>query len=179
MVIYCSSFFLINRALKFISFPLMYQVQCPLEVVNLRASRDLAVLDLSYKFGTAVVPLLPCFYCVFIVKDHSSPIFYFNSRLMSNYGSQLFLINFCSRFQYPLMNFSPSGNHCQAHLWSFKKLWASRWTYISIFYPFSTSSYLLMISLKIIWTFLLLVWSFTINNYAWTYFMFEVVSKDK
>ncbi|XP_042451765.1 AP-2 complex subunit alpha-1-like isoform X1 [Zingiber officinale] len=31
------------------------QVQCPLEVVNLRASRDLAVLDLSYKFGTAVV----------------------------------------------------------------------------------------------------------------------------
>ncbi|CAL9153946.1 unnamed protein product [Musa hybrid cultivar] len=31
------------------------QVQCPLEVVNLQASRDLAVLDFSYKFGTAVV----------------------------------------------------------------------------------------------------------------------------
>ncbi|KAJ8499682.1 hypothetical protein OPV22_010234 [Ensete ventricosum] len=31
------------------------QVQCPLEVVNIRASRDLAVLDFSYKFVTAVV----------------------------------------------------------------------------------------------------------------------------
>ncbi|XP_038977047.1 AP-2 complex subunit alpha-1-like isoform X2 [Phoenix dactylifera] len=31
------------------------QVQCPLEVVNLRASRDIAVLDFSYKFGTTVV----------------------------------------------------------------------------------------------------------------------------
>ncbi|XP_020093761.1 AP-2 complex subunit alpha-2-like [Ananas comosus] len=31
------------------------QVQCPLEVVNLRASRDIAVLDFSYTFGTAVV----------------------------------------------------------------------------------------------------------------------------
>ncbi|XP_043724964.1 AP-2 complex subunit alpha-1-like [Telopea speciosissima] len=31
------------------------QVQCPLEVVNLRPSRDVAVLDFSYKFGTAVV----------------------------------------------------------------------------------------------------------------------------
>ncbi|XP_072988397.1 AP-2 complex subunit alpha-2-like [Typha latifolia] len=31
------------------------QVQCPLEVVNHRASRDIAVLDFSYKFGTAVV----------------------------------------------------------------------------------------------------------------------------
>ncbi|KAJ4744633.1 AP-2 complex subunit alpha-2 [Rhynchospora pubera] len=31
------------------------QVQCPLEVINLRASRDVAVLDFSYKFGTAVV----------------------------------------------------------------------------------------------------------------------------
>nr|XP_043631643.1 AP-2 complex subunit alpha-2-like [Erigeron canadensis] len=31
------------------------QVQCPLEVVNLRASRDVAVLDLSYKFGTKLV----------------------------------------------------------------------------------------------------------------------------
>ncbi|XP_043704839.1 AP-2 complex subunit alpha-1-like [Telopea speciosissima] len=31
------------------------QVQCPLEVVNLRPSRDLAVLDFSYKFGTTVV----------------------------------------------------------------------------------------------------------------------------
>ncbi|XP_072962423.1 AP-2 complex subunit alpha-2-like isoform X1 [Typha angustifolia] len=31
------------------------QVQCPLEVVNLRASRDVAVLDFSYKFGTAMV----------------------------------------------------------------------------------------------------------------------------
>ncbi|URE08161.1 Alpha adaptin AP2, C-terminal domain, partial [Musa troglodytarum] len=29
------------------------QVQCPLEFVNLRASRDVAVLDISYKFGTA------------------------------------------------------------------------------------------------------------------------------
>ncbi|KAK6144275.1 hypothetical protein DH2020_021095 [Rehmannia glutinosa] len=31
------------------------QVQCPLEVINLRPSRDLAVLDFSYKFGTQVV----------------------------------------------------------------------------------------------------------------------------
>ncbi|WOL06225.1 AP-2 complex subunit alpha-1-like [Canna indica] len=31
------------------------QVQCPLEVVNVRASRDLAVLDFSYAFGTAMV----------------------------------------------------------------------------------------------------------------------------
>ncbi|GAA0149720.1 membrane traffic protein [Lithospermum erythrorhizon] len=31
------------------------QVQCPLEVVNLRPSRDVAVLDFSYKFGTYVV----------------------------------------------------------------------------------------------------------------------------
>ncbi|XP_042482805.1 AP-2 complex subunit alpha-1-like [Macadamia integrifolia] len=31
------------------------QVQCPLEIVNLRPSRDLAVLDFSYKFGTIVV----------------------------------------------------------------------------------------------------------------------------
>ncbi|KAJ4979568.1 hypothetical protein NE237_010348 [Protea cynaroides] len=31
------------------------QVQCPLEVVNLRPSRDVAVLDFSYKFGTTVV----------------------------------------------------------------------------------------------------------------------------
>ncbi|KAK1322643.1 AP-2 complex subunit alpha-1 [Acorus calamus] len=30
------------------------QVQCPLEVVNLRPSRDLAVLDFSYKFGIMV-----------------------------------------------------------------------------------------------------------------------------
>nr|GEV22945.1 AP-2 complex subunit alpha-1-like isoform X2 [Tanacetum cinerariifolium] len=31
------------------------QVQCPLEVVNLRPSRDVAVLDFSYKFGTTLV----------------------------------------------------------------------------------------------------------------------------
>ncbi|KAH7688704.1 Clathrin adaptor alpha/beta/gamma-adaptin appendage Ig-like subdomain-containing protein [Dioscorea alata] len=31
------------------------QVQCPLEVVNLRASRGVAVLDFSYKFGTIAV----------------------------------------------------------------------------------------------------------------------------
>lgn len=31
------------------------QVQCPLEVVNLRPSRDVAVLDFSYKFTTTVV----------------------------------------------------------------------------------------------------------------------------
>ncbi|KAK9690130.1 hypothetical protein RND81_09G107100 [Saponaria officinalis] len=31
------------------------QVQCPLEVVNLRPSRDVAVLDFSYKFGTSMV----------------------------------------------------------------------------------------------------------------------------
>lgn len=31
------------------------QVQCPLEVVNLRPSRDVAVLDFSYKFGTYLV----------------------------------------------------------------------------------------------------------------------------
>lgn len=31
------------------------QVQCPLEVVNMRPSRDVAVLDFSYKFGTTVV----------------------------------------------------------------------------------------------------------------------------
>ncbi|MFS8011658.1 putative clathrin/coatomer adaptor, adaptin-like, coatomer/calthrin adaptor appendage [Helianthus anomalus] len=31
------------------------QVQCPLEVVNLRPSRDVAVLDFSYKFGTNLV----------------------------------------------------------------------------------------------------------------------------
>ncbi|XP_010278259.1 PREDICTED: AP-2 complex subunit alpha-1-like isoform X2 [Nelumbo nucifera] len=31
------------------------QVQCPLEVVNLRPSRDVAVLDFSYKFGTIMV----------------------------------------------------------------------------------------------------------------------------
>ncbi|WOG95938.1 hypothetical protein DCAR_0415267 [Daucus carota subsp. sativus] len=31
------------------------QVQCPLEVVNLRPSRDLAVLEFSYKFGTDLV----------------------------------------------------------------------------------------------------------------------------
>ncbi|XP_077241206.1 AP-2 complex subunit alpha-1-like [Tasmannia lanceolata] len=31
------------------------QVQCPLEVVNIRPSRDVAVLDLSYKFGTTMV----------------------------------------------------------------------------------------------------------------------------
>ncbi|KAJ8750284.1 hypothetical protein K2173_014199 [Erythroxylum novogranatense] len=31
------------------------QVQCPLEVINLRPSRDVAVLDFSYKFGTNMV----------------------------------------------------------------------------------------------------------------------------
>ncbi|GAB4824774.1 hypothetical protein Ancab_007640 [Ancistrocladus abbreviatus] len=31
------------------------QVQCPLEVVNLRPSRDVAVLDFSYKFATSLV----------------------------------------------------------------------------------------------------------------------------
>ncbi|OWM68960.1 hypothetical protein CDL15_Pgr025147 [Punica granatum] len=31
------------------------QVQCPLEVTNLRPSRDIAVLDFSYTFGTSVV----------------------------------------------------------------------------------------------------------------------------
>ncbi|KAJ8551955.1 hypothetical protein K7X08_028398 [Anisodus acutangulus] len=31
------------------------QVQCPLEVVNLRPSRDVTVLDFSYKFGTHLV----------------------------------------------------------------------------------------------------------------------------
>ncbi|GMI74329.1 hypothetical protein like AT5G22780 [Hibiscus trionum] len=31
------------------------QVQCPLEVVNLQPSRDIAVLDFSYKFGTDMV----------------------------------------------------------------------------------------------------------------------------
>ncbi|KAL9244571.1 hypothetical protein vseg_018338 [Gypsophila vaccaria] len=31
------------------------QVQCPLEVVNLHPSRDAAVLDFSYKFGTSMV----------------------------------------------------------------------------------------------------------------------------
>jgi AP-2 complex subunit alpha len=31
------------------------QVQCPLEIVNLRPSRDVAVLDFSYKFGTNMV----------------------------------------------------------------------------------------------------------------------------
>ncbi|KAL1817030.1 hypothetical protein DCAR_0521449 [Daucus carota subsp. sativus] len=31
------------------------QVQCPLEVVNLRPSRDVAVLEFSYKFGTDMV----------------------------------------------------------------------------------------------------------------------------
>jgi AP-2 complex subunit alpha len=31
------------------------QVQIPLEVVNLRASRDVAVLDFSYTFGTSLV----------------------------------------------------------------------------------------------------------------------------
>jgi AP-2 complex subunit alpha len=30
-------------------------VQIPLEVVNLHASRDVVVLDFSYKFGTALV----------------------------------------------------------------------------------------------------------------------------
>ncbi|XP_059659340.1 AP-2 complex subunit alpha-1-like [Cornus florida] len=36
------------------SIPPRAQVQCPLEVVNLRPSRDVAVLDFSYKFGTYV-----------------------------------------------------------------------------------------------------------------------------
>ncbi|KAL9252777.1 AP-2 complex subunit alpha-2-like protein [Drosera capensis] len=31
------------------------QVQCPLEVINLRPSRDVAVLDFSYKFSTSLV----------------------------------------------------------------------------------------------------------------------------
>ncbi|KAL1200907.1 AP-2 complex subunit alpha-2 [Cardamine amara subsp. amara] len=31
------------------------QVQCPLEVMNFRPSRDVAVLDFSYKFGTSLV----------------------------------------------------------------------------------------------------------------------------
>ncbi|KAL4591648.1 hypothetical protein LXL04_004618 [Taraxacum kok-saghyz] len=31
------------------------QVQCPLEIVNIRPSRDVAVLDFSYKFGTVLV----------------------------------------------------------------------------------------------------------------------------
>ncbi|KAJ0020611.1 hypothetical protein Pint_31991 [Pistacia integerrima] len=31
------------------------QVQCPLEIMNLRPSRDVAVLDFSYKFGTNMV----------------------------------------------------------------------------------------------------------------------------
>lgn len=34
------------------------QVQCPLEVVNLRPSRDVAVLDFSYKFGIDMVLLI-------------------------------------------------------------------------------------------------------------------------
>lgn len=33
-------------------------MQVPLEVANLRASRDVAVLDFSYTFGTAMVILL-------------------------------------------------------------------------------------------------------------------------
>ncbi|OIW15799.1 hypothetical protein TanjilG_04334 [Lupinus angustifolius] len=31
------------------------QVQCPLEVINLRPSRDVAVVDFSYKFGNDMV----------------------------------------------------------------------------------------------------------------------------
>lgn len=34
---------------------LMTQVQCPLEVTNLNPSRDVAVLDFSYKFGNDMV----------------------------------------------------------------------------------------------------------------------------
>jgi len=39
-------------------------VQVPLEVANLRASRDVAVLDFSYTFGTSLVILL-CYHIFF------------------------------------------------------------------------------------------------------------------
>ena len=39
-------------------------MQVPLEVANLRASRDVAVLDFSYTFGTSLVILL-CYHIFF------------------------------------------------------------------------------------------------------------------
>ena len=44
---------------------LVVQVQCPLEIVNLRPSRDVAVLDFSYKFGNNMVLLsvISMFFC--------------------------------------------------------------------------------------------------------------------
>jgi len=40
-------------------------VQCPLEVVNLRPSRDVAVLDFSYKFGNNMVLHISVLYVFF------------------------------------------------------------------------------------------------------------------
>lgn len=49
----CFQILIVN---KFIFFPLLIaQVQCPLEVINLHPSRDVAVLDFSYKFGNDMV----------------------------------------------------------------------------------------------------------------------------
>ncbi|KAJ0968000.1 hypothetical protein J5N97_024917 [Dioscorea zingiberensis] len=50
-----SSTFEIGLSMVPETIPPRAQVQCPLEVVNLQASRDVAVLDFAYKFGTTAV----------------------------------------------------------------------------------------------------------------------------
>ncbi|KAL5981948.1 hypothetical protein ACLOJK_016015 [Asimina triloba] len=47
--------FLDLRSNSLMKSSVLVQVQCPLEVVNLRPSRDVAVLDFSYKSGTTMV----------------------------------------------------------------------------------------------------------------------------
>ena len=50
-------------------------MQVPLEVANLRASRDVAVLDFSYTFGTTPVILL-YFYAIIIFLTAYAIIFF-------------------------------------------------------------------------------------------------------
>ncbi|KAJ0476327.1 putative adaptor protein complex AP-2, alpha subunit [Helianthus annuus] len=52
----------ITFSFSFSNIKFYYFVQCPLEVVNVRPSRDVAVLDFSYKFGTYLVCGNDCFY---------------------------------------------------------------------------------------------------------------------
>lgn len=111
-------------------------MQCPLEVMNLHPSRDVAVLDFSYKCGTSMVHyiwmcsallifeianvklIFGCLLCSLQLSN-----FWTLCRPMSSFAFQLFLTNFFSLLQCLLKSFSLNGDHFQGHHWSFKKLY--------------------------------------------------------
>lgn len=69
-----------TRLFTYYMYGSLVKVQCPLEVVNLRPSRDVAVLDFSYKFGTNAVHT----YIIFILS--LLPIY---EELVGTYYSRL------------------------------------------------------------------------------------------